>query len=192
MEKIILASGSPRRKEILLNAGIPFEVCVSDAEECVFGSTPEEMVKGNALRKAKAVSEKFPGRVVLGADTVVVFDNNILGKPKDRSDAKRMLTLLSGKTHKVLTGVALTDGNRTAFDVEATDVHFRELSEEMIESYLATGECDDKAGSYGIQGKGGVFVEGITGDYFNVVGLPLCKVNRMLTDFYRKMPIDNG
>lgn len=192
MEKIILASGSPRRKEILTNAGIPFEVYVSETEECVYGNTPEEMVKENALRKAKAVSEKFPGRIVLGADTVVVFENHILGKPKDRNDAKRMLTMLSGKTHRVLTGVALTDGIKTAADVEVTEVHFLTLSEEMIESYLATGECDDKAGSYGIQGKGGVFVTGITGDYFNVVGLPLCKVNRMLTDFYRKMPIDNG
>ena len=192
MEKIILASGSPRRKEILSNAGIPFEVCVSEAEECASGKTPEELVKENALRKAKAVSEKCPGCIVLGADTVVVFESSILGKPKDRSEARRMLRSLSGRTHRVLTGVALTDGSKTVTDVEVTEVHFRELSEEMIEGYLATGECDDKAGSYGIQGRGGVFVEGITGDYFNVVGLPLCKVNRMLADFYRKMPIDNG
>ena len=181
MEPILLASGSPRRKEILQNAGIPFEIAVSRAEEANSGSlSPEELVIRNALAKAGEVASRFPGRVVLGADTLVAVGNTVLGKPKDREEAFRMLRSLAGKPHRVLTGVALVRGTRVLTDAEETKVFFRELTDEQIAAYVATGECDDKAGAYGIQGRGGVLVERIEGDYFNVVGLPLCKVNRML------------
>ena len=191
MEPILLASGSPRRKEILQNAGIPFEIAVSRAEEANSGLlSPEELVIRNALAKAGEVASRFPGRVVLGADTLVAVGNAVLGKPKNREDAFRMLRSLAGKTHRVLTGVALVRGTRVLTDAEETKVFFRELTDEQIAAYVATGECDDKAGAYGIQGRGGVLVERIEGDYFNVVGLPLCKVNRMLETFLREMPID--
>lgn len=191
MEPILLASASPRRKEILQNAGIPFETAVSRAEEGKPGSlVPEALVVQNALAKAREVASRFPGRVVLGADTLVAVGNTVLGKPKDREDAFRMLRSLAGKTHRVLTGVALVCDGRESADFEETTVFFRTLTDEQIASYVATGECDDKAGAYGIQGRGGVFVERIEGDYFNVVGLPLCKVNRMAEAFCCELPID--
>lgn len=191
MKPVILASASPRRKEILQNAGIPFEVAVSHAEEVRGGQfTPAQLVEENAFRKAKEVSDRFPDRIVLGADTVVAAEGRILGKPANREEAFRMIRLLSGRKHSVLTGISIIGNGKVVHAVEETSVFFRDLSDEQIRAYIATGECDDKAGAYGIQGKAGVFVERIEGDYFNVVGLPLCKVNSLLEDFYYVLPID--
>lgn len=193
METILLASASPRRKELLQKAGIPFDAVPSNAEELPpEGVSPEELVKENALRKAKEVSSRFPGRLVLGADTLVAVGDRVLGKPKDREDAKAMLRSLSGRAHRVLTGVALTDGSRTQAETEETVVFFRELPEALIESYVSTGECDDKAGAYGIQGRGCILAERIEGDYCCVVGLPMCRVHRMLERFCYELPIDSG
>ncbi len=181
---LLLASASPRRAELLRTAGIPFVCEPSQAEELPAGSCPPEaLAVENACRKAREVSTRFPGRLVLGADTIVVLDGQTLGKPSDRADAARMLRILSGRTHKVMTGVCLTDGKRTRTDLCVTRVRFRALDDDRIARYVATGECDDKAGAYGIQGLGSVLVEGIKGDFFNVVGLPLCRIDKMLGNF---------
>lgn len=183
-KKILLASASPRRKEILENAGIPFEVVPSCGEEiCPAGLSVEDVVRENAMAKALEVSSRFPGRVVLGADTLVAYGGEKLGKPKDRAHAAEMLRFLSGKTHRVLTGVCITDGTKTKREVSVSEVTFRKLPEELIHAYVATGECDDKAGAYGIQGKGCILVEKLQGDYFSIVGLPICTVCKMLEEF---------
>ena len=183
-EKILLASASPRRREILETAGIPFEVVPSFGEEiCPAGLSVEEVVLANARAKALEVSSRFPGRVVLGADTLVEYGGEKLGKPKDRTHAAEMLRFLSGKTHRVLTGVCITDGKTVKGEVSVSHVTFRKLSEELIDAYVATGECDDKAGAYGIQGKGCILVEKIQGDYFSIVGLPICTVYKLLEAF---------
>lgn len=181
---LLLASASPRRAELLRTAGIPFVCEPSRAAELPAGSRPPEMlVVENARRKASEVSARFPGRLTLGADTVVVLDGQTLGKPSDRADAVRMLRTLSGRTHEVMTGVCLTDGKTVQTDLCVTRVRFRTLDGDRIARYVATGECDDKAGAYGIQGRGSLLVEGIEGDYCNVVGLPLCRIDKMLDDF---------
>ena len=183
-EPILLASASPRRREILETAGIPFEVVPSFGEEiCPAGLSVEEVVLENARAKAVEVSSRFPGRVVLGADTLVEYGGTKLGKPKDRAHAAEMLRFLSGKTHRVLTGVCITDGKTVKGEVSVSHVTFRKLSEELIDAYVATGECDDKAGAYGIQGKGCILVEKIEGDYFSIVGLPICTVYKLLEEF---------
>lgn len=183
-EPILLASASPRRREILEAAGIPFEVVPSFGEEiCPAGLSVEEVVLANARAKALEVSSRFPGRVVLGADTLVEYGGEKLGKPKDRTHAAEMLHFLSGKTHRVLTGVCITDGKTVKGEVSISHVTFRKLSEELIDSYVDTGECDDKAGAYGIQGKGCILVEKIHGDYFSIVGLPICTVYKLLEEF---------
>ncbi len=186
---LLLASASPRRAELLRTAGIPFVCEPSRAGELPVGSRPPEaLAVENARRKASEVSARFPGRLTLGADTVVVLDGHTLGKPTDRDDAARMLRALSGRTHEVMTGVCLTDGKTVRTDLCVTRVRFRELGGDRIARYVATGECDDKAGAYGIQGRGGLLVEGIEGDYFNVVGLPLCRIDKMLDDFLVHRP----
>lgn len=186
---LLLASASPRRAELLRTAGIPFVCEPSRAGELPVGSRPPEaLAVENARRKASEVSARFPGRLTLGADTVVVLDGHTLGKPSDRDDAARMLRALSGRTHEVMTGVCLTDGKTVRTDLCVTRVRFRELDGDRIARYVATGECDDKAGAYGIQGRGGLLVEGIEGDYFNVVGLPLCRIDKMLDDFLVHRP----
>lgn len=183
-EPLLLASASPRRAELLTTAGIPFECVPSHADELPSGScSPEALVVENARRKAEEVSSRFPGRVVLGADTLVVLDGQALGKPKDRTDAKRMLRALSGRVHQVMTGVCLTDGDKTETALSVTSVTFRALDDALIERYVASGECDDKAGAYGIQEKGCVLVERLEGDYFGVVGLPICTVDKLLERF---------
>ena len=183
-QPLILASASPRRTEILQTAGIPFEVIPSRAEEVSHGSmSVEETVVENARRKALEVSARHPGRLVLGADTLVALEDAKLGKPRDRTHAKEMLRTLSGNTHSVLTGVCITDGNRVETALSVSRVTFRELSDALIEEYVASGECDDKAGAYGIQGKGCILVEKIHGDYFSIVGLPICTVRKMLEQF---------
>ncbi len=181
---LILASASPRRRELLQMAGISFDIIPSCAEELPPGSlSVDRTVIENASRKASEVSKRFPNRTVLGADTLVTLNGTVLGKPHDREDAKRMLRLLSGNTHKVLTGICITDGKKTETALSVTDVTFRTLPEALIEQYVAIGECDDKAGAYGIQGRGCIFVDHLDGDYFGVMGLPICKVYRILSDF---------
>ena len=183
-EPLLLASASPRRAELLTTAGIPFEGVPSHADELPAGSlSPDALVVENARRKAEEVSSRFPGRAVLGADTMVVLDGQALGKPLDRADAKRMLRALSGRVHQVMTGVCVTNGEKTETALSVTSVTFRTLDEALIERYAASGECDDKAGAYGIQGKGCILVEHLEGDYFGVVGLPICTVDKLLEQF---------
>lgn len=181
--RLILASGSPRRAAILRNAGLEFDVRVAGVDESRLGQeTPEGYVRRLAETKALAVAalEREAGEraVVIGADTTVVAGGAMLEKPVDADDARRMLRLLSGRSHDVLTGVALVrmpDRERISF-VESTRVIFASLTDEQIDSYIATGEPFDKAGAYGIQGIGGTFVSKIEGCYFNVMGLPLSRV----------------
>lgn len=190
--KLILASGSPRRKELLLQAGLDFEVQVSDVEEIVNTSIPEELVVSLARQKAGAVCSMLLERekneerqrgdkreIILAADTVVAYEQSILGKPKDRDEAVRMINLLQGKTHQVYTGVVLMDMKEQREIVtfaEKTDVLVRKMTAPQIEAYVDTGEPYDKAGGYGIQGGFAAYIPEIRGDYYNVVGLPLSRV----------------
>lgn len=184
MKNIVLASASPRRKELLETAGLEFEISVADVDESIpLGIAPEDAAKMTAEKKALAVAENRKGDIVIGADTIVVCGGRILGKPKDRADAVAMLTLLSGIEHEVMTGVCITDGKKTESFVQVSKVKFYELTAEEIEDYVSTGEPMDKAGAYGIQGKGSVLVEKIEGDYFNIVGLPVAKVIREIRKF---------
>ncbi|WP_019908978.1 Maf family protein [Paenibacillus sp. HW567] len=184
---IILASGSPRRRELLSLLGLPFEVMVSDADESTPpGLPPEEIVRMLALRKAEAALHAAGERnaLIIGSDTIVMLGDKVLGKPVDQQDSRHMLRMLQGKTHQVYTGVACmgTEG-RTMVEHRVTSVTIREMSEEDITAYIATGEPADKAGSYGIQGLGATLVERIDGCYFNVVGLPLSLLGNMLSSF---------
>ena len=174
--KLVLASKSPRRSEILKNAGFEFVIRTADADETIAdGINPEDAVVIIAARKAKAV-ERANDEMVLGADTIVVLDDKILGKPKDREDAFNMLRSLSGRVHSVFTGVcAISDKGSITF-AEETKVEFYPLTDEEINSYIDSNDCYDKAGAYGIQGLASKFIRGINGDYFNVVGLPISSV----------------
>ena len=184
MKKIILASASPRRKELLTTAGVEFEVLVSDADETIpEGTLPADAAMLTAEKKALAVAEKCTNAVVIGADTIVVLDGRILGKPKDEADAKAMLRFLSGREHEVITGVCLTDGTKIEKFAQVSRVGFYELTDDEISAYVATREPMDKAGAYGIQGRGCVLVERIEGDYFNIVGLPVAATVRAIKDF---------
>lgn len=180
--KLVLASKSPRRREILKNAGIDFTVRVADADETIpDGTKPEDAVVFLAARKAMAVERK-DDEVVLGADTVVVLDDKILGKPKDKDDAFNMIKMLSGRVHSVFTGVcAIGDGISLTF-AEETKVEFYPLSDNEIYDYINTNEPYDKAGAYGIQGLASKFIRGIEGDYFNVVGLPVSSVYKKIIE----------
>ena len=182
--KLVLASGSPRRSELLRAAGIDFTVRVADVDETVLpNELPRDYVVRLSREKAQAVaSEIGDGEIVLGADTTVVVLNEIAGKPIDENDARRMLKLLSGKWHEVLTGVSLVNDGKVTSDIALTRVKFAKLSEEEIDWYISTGEAMDKAGAYGIQGYASRFVERIEGSYSNVVGLPVQMVYRMIAD----------
>lgn len=182
MRRVVLASGSPRRRELLEQMGIlDFEVLPAKGEETApAGLSPEELVKHLALQKAREVFALRGGATVIGADTVVALEGRILGKPKDAADAAEMLAALSGRSHEVYTGVAVLSGERILTHAERTEVEFRALSAEEIAAYVATGEPLDKAGGYGIQGKACVFIRGIRGDYYNVVGLPVCALHELL------------
>ncbi|KON86886.1 septum formation protein Maf [Sporosarcina globispora] len=181
MENLILASSSPRRKELLENLHLQFEVSSSDVDESFDPVLkPGEIVKELAQRKAQAVFKKHPDSYVIGSDTVVVKDGNVLGKPGSSEEAFRMLKRLSGSTHSVYTGVSILAPGRQINFYEKTDVVFWELTDEEINSYIGTGEPFDKAGAYGIQGFGSMLVKGISGDYFSVVGLPLSRTVREL------------
>ncbi len=178
--RLILASQSPRRKELLGLLGIPFEIQVSDADEYMEpGIDPAVQVQQVSLRKAQAISHAEDA-VIIAADTIVVCDGVILGKPKDFEDACRMLGSLSGKTHQVMTGLTVLRGGFCHSCTEITDVTFRPLSEQEIRRYVASGEPMDKAGAYGIQGGAALFAQSLHGDYYNVMGLPVCRLTQVL------------
>lgn len=184
MKDFIVASASPRRREILSMGGFCFRIIPSDCDETIKEKlSPEETVKVLAERKALSVLKKNESSVVLGCDTVVALGDEILGKPSDREDAFKMIKALSGKVHRVCTGVCIADKNKTETFVSVAEVEFYELSDETAESYVATGECDDKAGAYGIQGLGGTLVKSIKGDYYAIVGLPYAETVRVLSKF---------
>jgi len=174
-EKLVLASGSPRRAEILERAGWPHEIIVAGIDETVLpNEEPAAYVQRLARSKAEAVASRLKEGLVLGADTTVVVANQILGQPVDDADARRMLHLLNAKWHDVLTGVAVVRvGGDARAGYQTTRVRFAEMSEHEIEWYIATGEPFGKAGAYGIQGKASLFIEEIEGDYFNIMGLPI-------------------
>jgi septum formation protein len=181
--KIILASQSPRRRRLLERAGLRFSVIPSEFDEAsISASTPDDYVRRLAVEKARDIGRKHPECWVIGADTVVVVDNGILGKPASPSEARGMLQRLSGRTHQVLTGYCICrmSGTRSFADTVRTDVHFKALSNDEIEWYIATGEPLDKAGAYAIQGIGAFLVKRINGSYTNVVGLPVCEVIEVL------------
>jgi septum formation protein len=184
--KLILASASVRRAEILRDAGFHFSVLSSAIDETVYpGEAPQDLVQRLAIAKAELVAARAVGpAVIIAADTEVALDGHVFGKPRSSDDARRMLEKLSGRTHSVLTGVALIrlpDADRITF-VETTLVHFAKLSEDEITRYLATGEPHDKAGGYAIQGRAGRYIPRIEGCYFNVVGLPLARLQQALTE----------
>ncbi len=198
MSRIILASASPRRKELLEQIGIDFEICPAKGEEVITKTVPSEVVCELSEQKAMEVAQLItqydeahrdittPADImVIGADTVVAYGSQILGKPKDEEDARRMLTMLAGNTHSVYTGVTLVfinkdgrAGKKTFY--EKTDVVMHNMSQKQISGYIATGEPMDKAGSYGIQGKCAIYVKEIHGDYNNVVGLPVARLYQEL------------
>ena len=172
--EILLASASPRRLELLRQAGLNPRVVVSHCEELKESASPEDLVLHNALAKGRAVaSQENPSALVIATDTVVAVDGKILGKPQDTKDAARMLRLLSGRTHQVLTRVALFYRGQEKARVDVTEVTFAPLTDQQIAWYIGTGEPLDKAGAYGIQGKAALFIPTIHGSYSNVVGLPL-------------------
>lgn len=181
MSRIVLASASPRRRELLTQIGLKFDIIPSHIEEVLKGDSPAENVMGLAYDKATDIYNQLTGQgekdvLVIGADTVVALDDEILGKPKDEEDALRMLRFLQGRTHQVYTGVCLitSEGAQTFFG--KTDVTMYPASDEQLKAYIASSEPMDKAGSYAIQGLGTVFIQGIHGDYNNVVGLPVAEI----------------
>ena len=183
MTDIILASASPRRSELMTLAGFRFDVICADIDEIVpEKALPQEVVMSLALQKAQAVAKDHRKSAVVGSDTVVALDGKILGKPRSEKEAAEMLRSLSGRIHKVYTGVAIVCGEKVTSFFEETEVEFFPLTDPEILDYVATGEPMDKAGAYGIQGRGAVLVKRINGDYFNVMGLPISKVYRELKD----------
>jgi septum formation protein len=183
---IILASNSPRRKDLLHQIGIDFSIDPADVDERVLPSeVPEVYAVRVALDKARLAAARVAAGIVIAADTIVVVDDEILGKPADASDAERMLKMLSGKVHRVITGLAVMDAatGKTLTRTSVTRVWFRRLAPQEIASYIATGEPLDKAGAYGIQERGALLIDKIDGCYFNVVGLPLSLLGELLRDF---------
>lgn len=183
LPKLWLASSSPRRSQILQMIGWPFEVGAVEVDESLWDDeSPRAYVERLAAAKAKAAAQVYSHRPILAADTTVVVDEHILAKPVDTEDGKRMLRLLQGRWHQVLTGVALITESGMEVDVEMTEVRFAPMNEAEIDWYVSTAEPMDKAGAYAIQGKGSRFIEGIRGDYFNVMGLPV----RLLYELIRR------
>ena len=179
--RIILASASPRRRDLLTLIGIPHEVRPADVDETLLpGEAPDEHAERLARAKATLLASRAPDALVVGSDTIVVVDGAILGKPADEADAARMLRALSGRRHTVHTAVAVARGGRVESGVERVGVTFRPLTDADIASYIATGEPMDKAGAYGIQGYGATIVERIEGDYFAVMGLALGRLVRLM------------
>ena len=180
--KLILASQSPRRRELMGLFGIPFEVCVSDADETM---DPEKAPFDEVARVSRLKAAAVPRQeddVVVAADTIVVCNGQVLGKPQDEEDAFRMLSLLSGRDHQVMTGMTVLRGDREVVCTEVTDIHFKPLTPAAIRRYIRTGEPMDKAGAYGIQGGAALFAEKMIGDYYNVMGLPVCRLGMILED----------
>ncbi|TFZ40012.1 septum formation inhibitor Maf [Soehngenia longivitae] len=187
MKNFILASASPRRKEIFKQIGIDIKVVESSINESIrTDERPEQIAMSLAFQKAIDVSNKVDNSIIIAADTIVVKENEIIGKPKNKLDARKTLQSLSGQKHSVITGFALIDNNRLTkiVDYELTEVYFKDLDTIEIEAYLETYEYLDKAGSYAIQGKGSLLVEKINGCYFNVVGLPISKINDSLKKYF--------
>jgi septum formation protein len=181
--RVILASQSPRRRDLLTLIGVPHEVRPADIDETVLpGERPAPHAERLARGKALAIAGADPDALTIGSDTIVVVDGDILGKPADPDEARRMLRRLSGREHVVFTAVAVAHGGRVASGVEEVTVRFRALGDDEIDAYVATGEPMDKAGAYGIQGYGATIVEGIDGDYFAVMGLALGRMVRLMGD----------
>ena len=184
--RVILASKSPRRREILSMLGVKFEILSADADESSDIREPAALVRELALRKGRATRELLQARgewnadtLIIASDTVVAVGGQILGKPRDDEDAKAMLRLLSGKEHQVISGVALLWGDRECADFDTTGVRFADMDEEEIDWYVQSGEPSDKAGAYAVQGLASMWIKGLDGDYFNVVGLPVYKLNTL-------------
>ena len=188
--RVILASKSPRRREILAMLGVKFEILSADADESSDITAPEALVRELALRKGRATRELLRERgewnndtLIIASDTVVATDGEILGKPRDERDAARMLRALSDSTHRVISGVALLCGEREIADFDSTGVRFGKMSAEDIDWYVRSGEPNDKAGAYAVQGLASLWIKGLEGDYFNVVGLPVYKLNALCENF---------
>lgn len=189
MPDLVLASTSPRRKELLEKLHIPFTAFSPNVDESTEdGLEPSEVVMGLAERKARAALVHHPDSCVIGSDTIVAYGGLILGKPSGRTEAKEMLSALSGKTHQVFTGAAVIYNGQTHRFYEKTNVTFWELKDDEIERYLHTGEPYDKAGAYGIQGLGALLVKSIHGDYYSVVGLPISRLSRLLSNLGFSVP----
>ena len=191
--RIVLASRSPRRQEILSSLGLRFEVICADVDESSDITVPGELVKELSLRKGRAVRELLEARgewnedtLIIASDTVVATEKEILGKPRDDADAARMLRELSGHAHAVVSGVALLSGVREVTDFEKTDVRFDTMTGEDIAWYVASGEPRDKAGAYAVQGLAALWISGLEGDYFNVVGLPVYRLNCLVKKLFGK------
>ena len=185
LPKLVLASSSPRRSEILNSVGWRFTKHVANIDENeLTGETPEEYVLRLAVEKAETVAAGFPGEIVLGADTTVVIDGQIIGKPVDLADARRMLTMLSGNWHQVLTGVAIVENGEMRCGIQSTRVKFASMSDAEITFLAERGDPLDKAGAYAVQAQAALFIEGIEGDYWNVVGLPV----KLVYDLVVKKP----
>lgn len=187
MNRIILASGSPRRRELLERYGIELKVVKSDiVEKFNHGESPEQISMTLAFSKALSVSKAFNNDIIIGADTIVVYKNNIIGKPKNNEEASKILTMLSGNVHDVITGISIIRAgtNQKIIDYERTKVKFNNLTPERINRYIISKESFDKAGAYGIQGLGAILVEKIDGCYSNVVGLPLSKIDFLLGRYF--------
>ena len=180
--EVILASQSPRRKELMAHLNMPFIVRVADIDETMDPQKPPFKEVARVSRKKAEAILRNPEDIVIAADTIVVCDGTVLGKPADKQDAFRMLSMLSGRSHQVMTGLTVCRGDQHISTTEVTDVHFRTLSSQEIWDYIATKEPMDKAGSYGIQGGASIFVERIEGDYYNVMGLPVCRLSCILKD----------
>lgn len=187
---IILASSSPRRQELLRLFGFPFTVQSANIDETMdFSKPPQEEVARVSRCKALAVSRE-PEDLVIGADTIVVCQGRVLGKPHSEAEARDMLKLLSGRDHQVMTGCTVILGEKVHSFTEITDLHFRPLSDEEIGRYVATGEPMDKAGAYGIQGGAALFCQRIVGDYYNVMGLPVCRLGQVLRQVARSNAVE--
>ena len=181
LPKLVLASGSPRRAEIMRSIGCEFEKDVPDIDERELpGESPEAYVQRLAAEKAVAIAAKHPDAIVLGADTTVVINDQIIGKPLDLADARRMIGMLAGNWHEVLTGVAVVSAGNTSIGLQRTRVKFASMTEEEIDFLVEKGDPLDKAGAYAVQAQAALFIESIEGDYWNVVGLPVNLVYRMI------------
>jgi septum formation protein len=183
LPKLVLASGSPRRAEIMTSVGWEFEKDVPDIDESeLFGESPTDYVQRLALEKAELIAQRHRGKTVLGADTTVVIGGEIIGKPVDESHARQMISMLSGNWHEVLTGIAVVQDGESLIDLQRTRVKFAAMSEEEIAFLVEKGDPLDKAGAYAVQAQAALFIEAIEGDYWNVVGLPISLVYRIIAE----------